>query len=413
MKIIGGLLLVLISYQSHSAVTLKEAFEAAKNNMESIKRAKSLQEASGELPTQARAALLPTISGVANETRIDEPTAPAGVNRAFILTRQYSYALRMQQPILRGGVVSGYQLAKDQELLTQFQKDATVINLYQLVINSYFQYYQAQNDVKNLNELLRLSSERVREIRARTSVGRSRRGELVQAEAQLLTAQSQIDQGNINFNRAKENLEFFTGIDNIELAPLTIIPRELPGMTTYLDRVKTRPDLLASSQQVKIAERQIDVAKGGHYPQLDFVGNYYFDRTGALATSEWDAALVLSVPLFQGGAVQSRVRASAEQKNAAMMDYKQSLRTAETDVTVLYQNYVQMHSQLDALKKAVDKAEEAYRLNRRDYEYGQVTNLDVLQSLNIFIETKRTFDTLLAQAHMTYKNIEATTGVLP
>lgn len=413
MKLISGVFVIMLSLSAQGAVTLKEAFEASRNNMESIKKAQNLQEAGEELPVQARAALLPTITGVANETRIDKPIVPAGVNKAFVLTRQYSYALRMQQPILRGGVVSGYQLAKDQELLTKFQKDATMVNLYQLVISSYYRYYQAQLDVKNLTELLKLSRERVQEIRTRTTLGKSRRGELVQAEAQVLTAQSQIDQGNINFIQAKKLLEFYTGIANIELAPLTMIPKELPGMSTYLDKVKTRPDLLASSQQVQIAERQISVAKGGHYPQLDFVGNYYFDRTGTLATSDWDAALVLSLPLFQGGAVTSRVRQAAQQKNAAKMDYHQSLRTAETDVTVLYQNYIMLHSQLDALKNAVGKAEEAYKLNRHDYNLGLVTNLEVLQSLNIYIETKRTYDSLLASAHMTYKNIEAATGALP
>jgi len=80
---------------------------------------------------------------------------------------------------------------------------------------------------------------------------------------------------------------------------------------------------------------------------------------------------------------------------------------------VLYKNYLQTMSQLDTLQSAVKKAEEGYHLNLKDYQFGQVTNLDVLSSLNLFIETKRAYNTLTTSAHLIYNNLEASTGVLP
>lgn len=406
------LLVLSVPYVSQAAVSLPEAFASARLNMESIKRAKIMAEAAEEQKVQARAALLPTLTAVGNETRIDKPK-DASVNRAFVLERQYSAGLRLQQPLIRGGALSGLDLAKDQVLLAQFQKDATEINLYQLIINSYYRYYQALLDQKNLQELLKFSQDRVKEIKGRTAIGRSRKGELVQAETQLLTAQSQFEQADINLIQARETLQFYTGMSNVELAPLGKLPKELPGLESYLNRLKQRPDLLAQYQQVKMAERRINIAKGGHYPQLDFVGNYYIDRTGALASSDWDAALVVSIPIFQGGAVQSQVREAAFEKRAVEYDMKQNLRSAETDLRILYENYKLIHQQLNSLEQAVKKAREAYTLNSKDYELGLVTNLDVLQSLNIFIETKRSYDGLMAQAHQIHKTIEATSGVLP
>lgn len=404
--------MLVCSLSGGAATTLKEAFEASKLNMENLKRAGAIIDQAEERKTRARAALLPTISGVGNETRIDKPSA-SGVNSAFVLTRQYSAGLRLTQPLLRGGSLSAYQLADEDILLSKFQKNATELNLYQLVINAYYNLFMAEVDLKNIKELNRLSQERVKELRSRTSVGRSRKGELVQAEAQLLTSQSSIQNSEINLVNSQANFEFFTGMKPVGLAELTLMPRELEDIANYLNKVQDRPDIRARRQEINLAEKRIGVAKGGHYPQLDLISNYYFDRTGVLATSEWDVAVVVNVPLFQGGGVQAGVREQVEIKRVAELDALQTKRAAERDLTILYRNFLQIQGQLDTLKHAVTKAEEGYKLNRRDYQNGQATNLDVLQSLNVFIESKRTYDNLLVLSHMTYKNLEASIGVLP
>ncbi len=406
------LFLILVTLPAHAAISLKEAFDSARLNMENLKRAEALREAAEDRKTRARGFMLPTVRGVGNETRIDQPSA-SGVNRAFVLTRQYSAAIRLEQPLFRGGVKGGYDFAKEDLLLSEFQRNATEINLYQLVINSYYNLMMARFDAENLKELLRLSENRVKELRSRTNVGRSRKGELVQAEAQLLTATTQVKQGDINLIEAERSFEYFTNIKAAELATLSIMPTDPGSLAAHLDKLKMRPDIQAALQQVKLRDTQVTIARGAHYPSLDFVGNYYIDRTGVLQTSEWDAAVQVSVPIFEGGRSQAAVREAIENRKVAELDSKQTLRSAERDLTILYQNFVASISQLETMKDALKKAEEAYRLNLRDYSYGQATNLDVLQSLNLFIETKRSYDSLQAGTHMILKNLEASTGVLP
>lgn len=408
-----ALSIMLLSVSAGATTTLRDVFELAKKNMENIKRAEAVKTGAEERKIRARALILPTVAGVGNETRIDQPDIAGNVNRAFILTRQYSAGIRLNQPLFRGGSLAGLDLAKDEILLTEFQKNSTQVNLYQLVINAYYNLYIARLDLKNLEYFLKLSEDRVKELRSRANVGRSRQGELVQAEAQYLTAQNQFQQGGVSLQSANENLFFLTGLKDIQIPDLGLIPRELSSISHYHERLKSRPDILANAQQVKMASRRVDVAKGGHYPQLDLVGNYYFDRTGVLATSEWDVAVVVSVPLYQGGGVQAAVREQVEAKRVTELDANQVVRASERDVSILYQNYLAIQSQLDTLKKATDKAKQGYDLNKKDYSYGQATNLDVIQSMNIYIEAKRSYDILLASAHMTYKSLEASVGVLP
>ncbi len=402
---------LLIASSLAQAATLKESFQAARGNMESIKRAEQGVSQREEQKNRARAGLLPTISGFANYTRIDPPET-SGLS-AFTLKKQYSVGVRMIQPVIRGGVLGALDLANENILLAEFQKDATELNLYQLVINAYYNLKIAQSDVKNVEQLLSFSKERVSEIRNRTKIGRSRRGELMEAEAQLFTSEAQYQQGLMNLEQAEKNYEFLTRLEAQEVGPLSPVPKPDGSLEAYLAKLKTRPDIMAAQQSVKSASHQVEIAKGSHYPSVDFIGNYYIDRTGVLATSEWDAGVVVSVPFYQGGGVQAATREAVAERRILELTSHEALRTAERELSILYQNYLQLQTQLDSLEKALQKSEEAYRLNKKDYQYGLVTNLDVLQTLNIYIQTKRSFDNLYAMAHMTYKNLEAATGVLP
>ena len=405
--------LLLLVEANAAVITLKDAFSAARLNMETLKLADATIEQREAQKTRARGTLLPTIAGVGTYTRIDAPDALAGGTSPFLLTRQYSYALRVIQPLLRGGTLAAMDLTKENILLAQFQKNSSELTLYQLVVNSYYNLIASRLDQANLLELKRLSAERVRELRGRSSIGRSRRGELVEAEAQLLTSDSQVQQGVINLGQSEQNFQFYTNLKPEELAPLMDPPYVDGSLQNYLNRVRTRPDILASQQQIRVAEKQVEVAKGAHYPSLDFTGNYYFKRTGILSTSDWDAGLAMTIPLFQGGTVQASVREAVEGKRIAELNTSESTRAAERDLAVIYQNYLQITQQLVTLKSAKEKAEEAYQYSRKDYGNGLVTNLQVLQSLNLYMNTKRTYDTLSALSLMSYHNLQAATGVLP
>lgn len=409
---LGSVLLgALLMSSAHSAVSLKDAFEAARKNMETLKRADSTIEQRREQLNRARATILPNVSGVGSWTKLDPPNG-AGAS-PFLLTEQYSGAIRLSQPLLRGGTLAAYQIAKENVLLGEFQKNSTELSLYQLVINAYYNLAIATMDVVNLQELKDLSAGRVKELRQRSSIGRSRRGEMVQSEAQLLAAEAQYQQGLISLQQAQQNFEFYTQTKPDSLAPLQPVPENLASLNDYLSKLQSRPDLLAADQQIKVADKQVTVAQGSHLPSLDLTSNYYLTRTGILATSQWDVGLAVVVPIFQGGGAQAAVREAVAGRRIAELNSSETKRAAARDLAILYQNYREIMVQLQSQKNAMVKAKEAYDLYRRDYSNGVATNLEVLNTLNVFITNKRSYDTLYAMAHMTFRSLEASTGVLP
>lgn len=402
---------ILISLEAVAAVNLKASFEAARKNMESIKRADSVVDQANELKSKAKSAILPTITALGSYTKIDKPKG-AG-SSPFLLLEQRSASLKLVQPIIKGGALSAYDYSKDNFLLAKFQRDATELNLYELVINSFYNLQIAQTDVKNVQELLKYSKERVKEIRDRAQIGRSRRSEVVEAEAQLMIAESQYQQTLIALDEAKRLFNFYTGIDPEKNELKDEDPKFAGTLSEYLQKIQDRPDIQASRQDARLADRQVSIAKGGHYPSLDFIGNYYLTRTGVLSTSDWDVGFALSIPLYEGGSVSADVREATHGRRIAELQYKENLRAAERNVSFNYQSIIQLQSQLKILKEALSKSQEAYRLIQQDYKLGLVTNLDVLQSLNTFIETKRSYAKLQYVTHSQIKNLEASVGVLP
>jgi outer membrane protein len=394
-----------------SSVDLKMAYQTASNHMETLKRNDSSLNQAEERKNRAIGTLGPSLSAVGNYLMIDPP--PTTGIRAFTLTKQYSSALRLEQPLIRGGSLSAFELTKEDIILQEHLKNFSKISLYQMVINAYYTLYQTEQDLKHLKELNIFSLERVNDLSQRTKVGRARKGELSQAQTQLFTSQAQERQGQMNHLQALKNFLFLTGLSDAKISLSEMLPEKLEPLESYLLKLENRPDLQAGSQEINIADKRVGISKGGHWPNLNLAGNYYLTRTGILEDSQWDVGVSLNFPLFQGGAVNAQVKEAVEIRKSAELNFKESQRTAQRDITILYQNYLDLYEQYHQLKLAVLKAEESYKLSKKDYNFGLINNLELLQSLNLFIETKRNYDRTFALAHMTFKNLEASTGVLP
>ncbi len=92
------------------------------------------------------------------------------------------------------------------------------------------------------------------------------------------------------------------------------------------------------------------MARGAHLPSLDLNANRYLERSGSLENVDWDVQLALTIPLYAGGSVQSRVREAQSQSTQAELGVSQAQRQAEQEIRSFHQTVVLDRSQLDALE---------------------------------------------------------------
>lgn len=404
----GFFCLFFFSLQNTSyAITLKESFDSAllTNQGENING--SLINQSIEQKKQNLGNYLPKLSARGTYFKQDN-----------VNVDQKTIGLNLSHSIYRGGrdrfLIEG---SEKNIAIAKNQKEVDRLNLYNDVIVYYYTYFLNLNDYKNLELLKNQSRERVDETRKRVQVGRSRKGELLQAEAQLASAEAQLFNGLGLVNESEERFYIFTGLlkkDKIFNEEIKVPAETLP-LQSYLDRASSRVDIKNKELLIELADINLSSSKSLYYPTLDLSSNYYFNKRNSTTfrDSKWDVGLTLIFPLFEGGATSAKVNESVFKKEEAIYTLADSKKSAVIDITSKYETYHRYLDQVRAFDLALLKARDSYEAALKDYRLGLLSNLDLLSSLNLYLDSKRNSEKTKILAMMNLKLLEASSGVLP
>jgi outer membrane protein len=399
---------LLFFSSAYGAVGLKESFESALKNNQTDNINQSRINQNYELKKQYEGNYLPSIAGRGTYQKVDN------VNSSTAL------GLNLSHSLYKGGQdYYEVQSAKTSIKIAENQKEIDRIALYENVIMTYYDYVSTLNDMDNLNLLKKLSRERDTEIRKRVQIGRSRKGEQMQAEAQVAAIDADILNGEGLLKQSRERFYILTGLDrNTEIdykaeAQKTV---EAASFDEYLSKALARQDVKNRQLNIELSERALDFSKAFHMPVLDVVSNYYLSKSGGTVSSresDWDIGLVLTIPLFEGGTTQARVRESSERRQQAIYELSDYEKAVKLDVSSKYETFNRYNSQLKAYDIALTKGQSSYNETVRDYRLGLGSNLDAFTSLNLYLSSKRNAERTKIQALMTHKLLEASAGVLP
>jgi outer membrane protein len=387
------------------ALTLDETFAQALVRSEVVATQSELIRQAEERYRQAGAALHPTVSGVASYTWQDSGARDLTASP----TRQPLARLTATQPLFRG--FREFAAVRQSQALVDAQGDDyqnARVQLFKDVAQNFYDVLTLEQELKNLDEQIDQYRQREKELSDRVRIGRSRPGETLTVQSTVSTLRAQVEQRKAELNAAREVFAFLSG----QPAPTPLrdaeaIPADPGALDAYLARLALRPDVKAAQRRLAAAQENISVARGAHLPSLDLNANRYLERTGALENVDWDVQLALTVPLYAGGSVQSRVREAQSQSTQAELGVSQVKRQAEQEIRSLHQSVMLDRSQLAALEMATDAARKNYETQQRDYRFGLVTNLDVLQALTVFQENQRALDRARYTAKLNYLRLQA------
>ncbi|MEK7304257.1 MAG: TolC family protein, partial [Pseudomonadota bacterium] len=360
------------------ALTLDEYFAQALVRSEVVATQSELIRQAEERYRQAGAALHPTLSGIASYTWQDSGARDVTASP----THQPLARITATQPLFRG--FREFAAVRQSQALVDAQgadyQNARV-QLFKDVVLNFYDVLTLEQELKNLDEQFDQYRQREKELQDRVRIGRSRIGETLTVQSTVSTLRAQVEQRKAELSAAREVFAFLSGLPApTPLYDTETIPADAGALDAYLARLALRPDVKAAQQRLSAAQENINVARGAHLPSLDLNANRYLERTGALENVEWDVQLALTVPLYAGGSVQSRVREAQSQSTQAELGVSQAQRQAEQEIRSMHQSVVLAHSQLAALEMATDAARKNYEAQQRDYRLGLVTNLDVLQA---------------------------------
>ncbi len=364
-------------------ITLQKAYDKTIEQSEKLKRTESDIKIAQAKYDEAISAIYPKLS-----LNVSQQSSDFDDNNSSDRNKFRTFA-SVQQPIFRGFrefLLS--DAARGEREAARLESIRVKELLYLDVSDVFHQIYLYENDIKLLKEESRLLHDRIDEINKLLSLGRTRESEIAAVESDLASLKAAISNQNGALAASKELFTFLTGIPTSDIKiKLELISPILP-IESYLQRIKERADLKAYKSRIESKQNILKVSEREWWPTLTFEGNIYPYEDPNYGR-EWDVIFQLSVPIFEGGAIDARITQREQELLKEELSQKESTEIADKDLRVVYEEAKATREVLSALRAQVKAAEKNTQFQRKDYELGVVTNLEVLTAIRSEQRVKR------------------------
>lgn len=373
--------------------TLKDiAQKAILSNPEVLQRWHAYQAAINEKEA-AEGGYLPRVDLVAGAGREwrDDPLLVRDYNR-------HSTTLSLTQMLWDGFATRNEVLRLDHARM------ARVFDLLDASELAALEASRAYLDVLRYRKLVKLAEENYvrhkavfEQIQKKAHAGVARRVDLEQASGRLALAESNLLTETANLHDVSARFQRIVGeVPGRELASAPSLKAELPADPAELFRnMQARnPAILASIENLRSAQAAQGVRKAAYQPRVDLrlKNERGSDLNGYIGrTDNRTAEVVLSWNLFNGLSDRARARQYADLANVAKdlrdkacRDVRQTLAIAFNDTRKLSEQL----TYLDQHQLATEKARDAYR---KQFDIGQRTLLDLLDTENELFQAKRAY----------------------
>lgn len=378
---------------------LNALMEKTFKNNSSIKAAVARIEEADAQMREVGATLLPTVDlgGNGTRTRVTEagPFPPFGQNP------RNNYKLNLNSAIeldFWGKLRRAKEAARANFLATTYAKEMVALSTQSLVVNSYLNIRSLDSQLINVNENLKTSEESLSLAKRRQEGGIVSILDVQQASLirdNLLLQEQEM----LRLRRLSEHVLIILTLDEVHLEQADLMALPLPpippvGLPSAL--LENRPDVREAEQAMVAANANIGVAKAALYPSISLTGSLGGESVelGEVLKSAsriWSYGLSVDLPIFNGGALSSRVdQASARQKQA-LQEYIRVVGLAfkeVNDALVSLRQYKAIETIANS-KTTTTQAMLDVASNR--YKAGYSSYLDVLEAQRSHVEASQSF----------------------
>jgi len=449
-----ALALAATPFASH-AEDLLDAYRQARANDPTLSQADSTRLATDETVVQTRALLLPQVNAQLSLSQTDvngpnratstagDGTTVIGPDLGHARTRQQTATV--SQSVLDLSKYADLKASKSSSEAQDATYEAALQQLATRVATAYFQVLTNDDALTFAKANEQALARQLEQAQQRFDVGLSAITDVQDAKAQHDTAVAAVITAENTLADSREALTQITGKPADNLKKLREqLPMEAPAPNDpkawVAEAVKSNPQILASQYNVESAEHSISSARAGHLPTIDATASYgkstqWYENggTGAAAAinrangngrGQTTVGVTLNVPIFAGGATQSRVRQSIYQRDAAQDSLEATRRQVVRDTLNYYRSVVAGISKVEATKAAVESSESARDATQAGFEVGTRTIVDVLiaqqnltQALSDYSQSRHQFilDKLLLKqtaGTVDVKDLEAINSLL-
>jgi outer membrane protein len=385
-------LLALGVQASAQATDLIDIYQAAQGQDAVFASARAAQQAGQEKLTQGRSLMLPSVNLTANTT-YNDVTSP-------ILNKKYNshgYGVSVVQPLFREQNWATYQQSDLQVSISEAQFKLAEQDVILRSAQTYFDVLIAQDTVQLTDAQKTAIAQQLAQAKRNFEVGSATITDTHEAQARydLVVAQEIAAANNLEIK--KRTLQQLVNADIKELNTLgegfkLESPNPADAQKWVADAHQGNYQIVMAQAAEAIAEQEVAKNRGGHLPTLDAVGSYS-NTTGCSFscgdTKSTSVGLQLNMPLFAGGATQSKWREASANHDKAKQDLENARRNVELQTRQAYLGVVSGIAQVQALQQALKSSESLLQASKLGQEVGVRTSLDVLNAQQQMYSTRR------------------------
>ena len=269
---------------------------------------------------------------------------------------------------------------------TRRQVAAQVARAYFTVIEQQIQLDLDRKSIERQRQTFRITQ-------TRFDAGSIARDELVLGESNLAQAEDAVIASEASVRTAVRALELALGrfpqnklaIQGALPEPPATPPLGLPELT-----IRSRPDVVAAELNMIATFANTRIQEMAPWPQLNAnlqlgLSNVTSNTTDNLFDFDnlaFSIGASLAQVIFDGGAVDARVKTANSQQRAALERYGQTIINAYGDIVGSLDQFNTLGSRNVALKKASDAAQEVLRLGELKYQEGSESLLNLFTVRN-------------------------------
>ncbi|OIO82171.1 MAG: channel protein TolC [Gallionellaceae bacterium CG1_02_60_948] len=376
------------------AADLLDIYRAAQTQDAVFAGARAAQQAGQEKLTQGRALLMPSVNLNANTT-YNDVNAPYGASRY----NNHGYGVSVVQPLFREQNWAAYNQSELQVAIADAQFRGAQQDVILRSAQAYFDVLIAQDTVQ-LNAAQKAAiAQQLEQAKRNFEVGTATITDTYEAQARydLILAQELAAANELELKRRDLqqliNAAEVPALNMLGAGFNPVAPEPAEVQKWVDDAQRNNVQVVSAEAAYQLAEQEVARSRGGHLPTVDLIGNYA-KNTGCTFTTCGDTrstsvGVQLNMPLFQGGATQSKWREAEANREKAKQDLESARRNVALQARQAYLGVASGIAQVQALQQALKSSESLLEASKLGQEVGVRTSLDVLNAQQQLFSTRR------------------------
>ena len=383
--------------------------QQAQQSNQNVRAAEARYRQALALVSGARAELFPTLSASASQTR--SRAAAGRINQSQINTgggvvTNYNLALDASwEPDLWGRVRRNIEANEASALASAADLSNTRLSLQAQLAQDYFQLRALDSQQQLFNETVTAYQKALDLTNNRYASGVAARSDVLQAETQLKSAQSQAVAVGVQRAQIEHAIAVLLGKPasefSIAAAPLKLdtLPPVVPaGVPSEL--LERRPDVATAERDVAAANAQIGVAKSAFFPALTLSGSTGYQSSSFAGWLDapnrfWSLGPALALTVLDFGARRAQVAQAEAVYDENVANYRQTVLTAFQEVEDNLSALRILEQQAQVQDEAVKAARQALDIVTNQYKAGTVSYSDVITAQTALFSNQNTAVSIL------------------